>query len=154
MATTMATTSTTDRQSVGRSDARILTELAIKNLKHGERRTDGALPSGNGRLVVSCTKARGRTRRVWTFRYRKSEVHGELMLGQHPGMTLEQARTEARRLVELVRDGLDPKIARVEARRAVTSVEVQGPIAADTPSSFRAFMRTAPSAAWDEARTR
>ena len=36
----------------------------------------------------------------------------------------------------------------------VTSVEVQGPIAADTPSSFRAFMRTAPSAAWDEARTR
>lgn len=118
MATTMATTSTTDRQSVGRSDARILTELAIKNLKHGERRTDGALPSGNGRLVVSCTKARGRTRRVWTFRYRKSEVHGELMIGEHPGMTLEQARTEARRLVELVRDGLDPKIERVEARRA------------------------------------
>ena len=36
----------------------------------------------------------------------------------------------------------------------VTSVEVQGPIATDTPSSFRAFMRTAPSAAWDEARTR
>ena len=36
----------------------------------------------------------------------------------------------------------------------VTSVEVRGPIASDTPSSFRAFMRTAPSAAWDEAQTR
>ena len=36
----------------------------------------------------------------------------------------------------------------------VTSVKVRGSIAADTPSSFRAFMRTAPSAAWDEAQTR
>ena len=40
------------------------------------------------------------------------------MLGEHPGLTLEQARTEARQLVELVRDGLDPKVARLEARRA------------------------------------
>ena len=36
----------------------------------------------------------------------------------------------------------------------VTSVEVPGSISADAPSSFRAFMRTAPSAAWDEAQTR
>ena len=37
---------------------------------------------------------------------------------------------------------------------SVTSVKVQGSTAADTPYSFRAFMRTAPSAAWDEAQTR
>ena len=37
---------------------------------------------------------------------------------------------------------------------AVTSVKVQGSTAADTPHSFRAVMRTAPSAAWDEAQTR
>ena len=114
----MATTSQTEKQSVGRSDARVLTELTIKSLKHGERRTDAALPSGNGRLVVSCTKARGRTRRVWTFRYRKLDLHGELMLGEHPALTLEQARHEARQLLELVRDGVDPKVARLEARQA------------------------------------
>ena len=118
MATTMATTSPSEKQSVGRSEARILTELAIKSLKHGERRTDGGLPSGNGRLVVSCTKARGRIRRVWTFRYRKAEIHGELMLGEHPALTLEAARVEARRLADLVRGGQDPKLKRAEARRA------------------------------------
>jgi hypothetical protein len=114
----MATTSQTEKQSVGRSDARVLTELTIKNLKHGERRTDAALPSGNGRLVVSCSKARGRTRKVWTFRYRKSDLRGELLLGEHPTLTLEQARHEARELLELVRTGVDPKVARLEARQA------------------------------------
>lgn len=114
----MATTFTAEKHPTGRSDARALTEVAIRNLRHGEMRADGALPPGNGRLVVSCVKARRRTRRVWTFRYRKSNMQGELMLGEHPGLTLEQARQEARKLVELVRDGIDPKAARLEARKA------------------------------------
>lgn len=118
MATGMATTFVPDKQSVGRSDARALTELAIKHLKHGESRTDGALPTGNGRLVMSCIAARGRTRRIWTFRYRKADLRGELMLGEHPAVTLEQARGECRKLLELVREGTDPKIARFETRQA------------------------------------
>lgn len=118
MATSMATTFVASEPSSGRRNVRALTELTVKNLKHGESRTDGALPTGNGRLVVACVKARGCSRRVWTFRYRKLDLHGEVMLGEHPALTLEQARTEARKLLELVREGTDPKLARFEARQA------------------------------------
>lgn len=118
MATCMATNFKTETQSLGRTDARSLTEVAIRNLKAGDRRADGALPIGNGRLVVSCTKARGQLRRVWTFRYRKSDLRGEVKLGEHPALSLEQARHEARRLLELVRQGIDPKAARAETRLA------------------------------------
>lgn len=118
MATCMATISPNDKQSLGRTDARPLTDLAIKNLKSGESRTDGALPVGNGRLIVSCTKARGQLRRVWTFRYRKEDLRGELKIGEHPALSLEHARNEARTLLELVRQGTDPKVARGESRLA------------------------------------
>ena len=118
MATCMATSFSGDKQSFGRTDARPLTDLAIKNLKAGQSRTDGALPVGNGRLVVSCTKARGQLRRVWTFRYRKEALRGELKIGEHPALSLEHARNEARSLLELVRLGNDPKVARIESRLA------------------------------------
>ena len=114
----MATSFAIDKQSLGRSDARPLTEVAIRNLKAGDSRTDGALPMGNGRLVMSCTKARGQLRRVWTFRYRNADLRGELKIGDHPALSLEQARQEARQLVELVRQGTDPKVARAETRLA------------------------------------
>lgn len=116
MATCMATSFATDKQSLGRTDARPLTDVAIRNLKAGDSRTDGALPLGNGRLIVSCTKARGQLRRVWTFRYRKADLHGEVKIGNHPALSLEQARDEARQLIELVRQGTDPKVARAETR--------------------------------------
>jgi len=129
MATSMAIPSNANKPSLGRSDTRILTELTIKSLKHGEQRTDGALPPGNGRLVMSCTKARGRIRRVWSFRYRRSEVHGELTLGEHPAISLEQARTEARQLVEMVRNGIDPKVARRAAQLAkIEAVRAQNAV--------------------------
>ena len=118
MATRMATTSDAKALPQGRTDARPLTELAIRNLKAGQSRTDGALPSGNGRLVVSCTKARGQLRRVWTFRYRKADLRGEVKIGEHPALSLEQARHEARALLEVVRQGTDPKVARAESRLA------------------------------------
>ena len=54
------------------------------------------VPCGNGRLVVSCTKARGQLRRVWTFRYRKADLRGEVKIGEHPALPLEKARDEAR----------------------------------------------------------
>jgi len=128
MATCMATSFSGDKQSLGRTDARPLTDLAIKNLKAGESRTDGALPVGNGRLVVSCSKARGQLRRVWTFRYRKEALRGELKIGEHPALSLEHARKEARSLLELVRLGNDPKVARIESR--LTNIEATRQIVA------------------------
>ena len=50
---------------------------AIKALRDGDQRTDGGLPGGNGRLVISCVKSRGMLRKVWTFRYRGAETRGE-----------------------------------------------------------------------------
>jgi integrase len=102
----------------GRVGARPLTDAAIRSLRPGESRTDGALPIGNGRLVVSCSKARGQLRRVWTFRYRKADLRGEAKIGEYPALTLLQARQEARGLLELVRQGSDPKVAQAEARLA------------------------------------
>jgi hypothetical protein len=118
MATCMATDFSLDAKSTGRADVRALSDLAIRNLKDGESRTDGALPVGNGRLVIACAKARGQLRRVWTFRYRKADLRGEIKIGEHPALSLEQARLEARSLLELVRKGSDPKLARFEQRQA------------------------------------
>jgi integrase len=114
----MATSSDPDSTPAGRAGARPLTDLAVRNLKPGDSRTDGALPIGNGRLVVSCTKARGQLRRVWTFRYRKADLRGEVKIGEYPALSLEQARAEARRLLELVRSGTDPRTALAETRLA------------------------------------
>jgi integrase len=117
MAIGMAT-SLTRETSPGRAEVRALTDLTIRSLKDGESRTDGALPVGNGRLIIACTKARGQLRRVWSFRYRKADLRGEIKIGEHPALSLEQARGQARELLELVRQGTDPKVARFEARQA------------------------------------
>jgi hypothetical protein len=125
MATRMATDFRQQKHPTGRAHTRPLTEIAIKNLKAGETRTDGALPIGNGRLVVSCTKPRGLLRRTWTFRYRKADLHGEIKVGDYPALSLEHARQEARELLELVRQGIDPKVARAESRLANLEVARQ-----------------------------
>lgn len=117
MATCMAT-DFTPATAAGRTEVRALSDLTIRSLKAGESRTDGALPVGNGRLIIACTKARGQLRRVWTFRYRKADLSGEVKIGEHPALSLEQARNEARALLELVRQGTDPRVARFEARQA------------------------------------
>jgi hypothetical protein len=114
----MATSFDPEKLPLGRTEARPLTDVAIRNLKPGESRTDGALPLGNGRLIVSCAKAHGQLRRIWTFRYRKADLRGEVKIGEHPALSLEQARHGARELLELVRQGIDPKVARAESRFA------------------------------------
>jgi hypothetical protein len=55
MATGMATSLTREVPSTGRADVRALTDLTIRSLRDGESRTDGALPVGNGRLVIAWT---------------------------------------------------------------------------------------------------
>src|SRR5664279_3666912 len=52
----------------GRVAARALTEASVRALRVGQSRSDGALPVGNGRLVIVCASVRGRTRRTCFLR--------------------------------------------------------------------------------------
>jgi integrase len=100
----------------GRVAARVLTESAIRTLEAGQSRTDGALPVGNGRLIVTCTKGRGRLRRTWTFRVRKADQNVEIVIGDYPAVSLDEARERATELMQQVRDGVDIRTSRPLAR--------------------------------------
>jgi integrase len=76
-------------------------------MKAGESRADGALPVGYGRLVMTCKMRRGRLRRTWSFRVRRAEQTTKQILGDHPSVSLDDARMRASQLIELVRSGAD-----------------------------------------------
>jgi hypothetical protein len=97
--------SSSPASATGRIAARALTEAGIRALRAGQSRTDGALPVGNGRLVVVCTTVRGRVRRTWSFRVRKADQTAEVVIGDHPAISLDEARKRASRLIDLVRAG-------------------------------------------------
>ena len=101
---------------LGRVAARALTESAIRTLKAGQSRTDGALPVGNGRLIVTCTKSQGRLRRTWTFRVRKADQNVEIVSGDHPAVSLDEARERATELMQQVRDSVDIRTSKPLAR--------------------------------------
>ena len=99
----------------------------------------------------------------------RADVPHNSLPGLPPGVDLESkavlkacitaraALAELKQAAELIPNQtmLINTIPLLEAKdSSVTSVKVQGSTAADTPHSFRAVMRTAPSAAWDEAQTR
>ncbi|WP_395701011.1 tyrosine-type recombinase/integrase [Aquabacterium sp.] len=107
----------------GRTAAKPLTDATLRTLKAEQSRTDGALPTGNGRLVITCTKVRGALRRTWTFRYRSKEHQGEVRLGDWPALSLEAARKLARDQIENVRNGIDPKLAMLDARREAAEAQ-------------------------------
>ena len=93
-----------------------ITVLAINSLKVGQSLTDGALPSGNGRLILEYRKDINRM--VWVFRYRKgkagSKMEGAPRLGEYgdpPRMNISEARDKAQELIQLVKQGIDPKSA-------------------------------------------
>ena len=93
-----------------------ITVLAINSLKVGQSLTDGALPSGNGRLILEYRK--DINRKVWVFRYRKgkagSKMEGAPRLGEYgdpPRMNINAARDKAHELIQLVKRGIDPKSA-------------------------------------------
>lgn len=100
----------------GRVAARVLTEPAIRTLKAGQSRADGALPVGNGRLIVTCTKGHGRLRRTWTFRVRKADQNVEIVIGDQPAVSLDEARARAAELMQQVRDGVDIRTSKPLAR--------------------------------------
>lgn len=107
MATTYSAHQRPPSTARGRIAARALTEAGVRALKAGQSRSDGALPVGNGRLVVTCTKARGKLRRTWSFRVRKAGQAAEVMLGDCSAVSLADARQRATRLIELVRGGAE-----------------------------------------------
>lgn len=152
MATCMATFPAASSRA-GRSTVRPLTETVIKNLRVGESRTDGALPPGNGRLVLYCLSRGGGTHRVWTFRYRKQDLRGEMTLGEHPALPLERARSRARDLMELVRQGADPQ-AKAKEDKAVLIATARAQAALGTFESlldaYVAKLKLAEKASWRE----
>jgi integrase len=110
-------------RSAGRVAARALTDAAIRALRDGESRVDGALPVGAGRLIVECRNIRGSLRRSWVFRYRTGAHSGRVQLGDYPAIALEEARTRARAHIENVKQGLDPKIAAFEQKQEIVRAE-------------------------------
>ena len=123
----------------GRVTARALTEAGIRSIKAGQSRSDGALPVGSGRLIMRCTKRRGRLRRTWWFRVRKASQSTELLLGEHPTVSLVEARSHADRLIELVRGGAD--IRNVIMDRPMPSTTPAPPMV-DPGASLRALLRS------------
>lgn len=116
-------TSAAPPEAAGRSTARSLTDAAIRSLRDGESRTDGSLPVGAGRLIVECRKSRGTLRKRWLFRYRTAGSSGKLVLGDYPGVGLEEARTKARAHIEQVRTGVDPQLAAFEEKQTTIRAE-------------------------------
>ena len=111
------------REATGRSISRSLTNAAIRSLRDGESRTDGSLPVGAGRLIVECRKSRSTLRKRWLFRYRTASSSGKLVLGDYPGVGLDEARAKARAHIEQVRTGVDPQLAAFEKKQTTIRAE-------------------------------
>lgn len=137
----------------GRTEVRPLTETSIRNLRSGESRTDGGLPPGNGRLVLYCLARGDRVHRVWTFRYRKQDLRGEMTLGEHPALPLDRARARARDLMELVRQGVDPQ-AKVKEDKAelIAAARAQASLGSldDLLDAYVAKLKKAEKSSWRE----
>jgi hypothetical protein len=125
MAPTSATftAATKPSQATGRIAARPLTDAAIRALRDGESRTDGSLPVGAGRLIIECKKSRSALRRRWVFRYRTATTSRKMLLGDYPGLSLEEARCKARGHIEQVRSGVDPQLAAFERKQSTIRAE-------------------------------
>ena len=54
----------------------------------------------------------------WAVRYRINGIRQRITLGAFPGVSLERARTRSLEIAALVADGVDPKEAEAEERRA------------------------------------
>lgn len=69
---------------------------------------------------MTCTKVRGRIRRTWTFRVRKEAQNAEVVLGELPAISLDEARKRAAELIQRVRDGAALRDS-TEGRSATTA---------------------------------
>jgi hypothetical protein len=62
-------------------------------------------------------------RRRWVFRYRTASTSRKLLLGDYPGLSLEEARCKARGHIEQVRSGVDPQLAAFERKQSTIRAE-------------------------------
>jgi hypothetical protein len=91
------------RRTVGRLGAR---QAANAKPKRG---LDGSLLADDGNLYLQLTRGEGgHVRRSWLFRYDFSKRRREMGLGPLHTRGLKEAREEAKRLRQLLLDGIDP----------------------------------------------
>ena len=118
-------------QHIRRTERKQLTEKEVTNLAAGRKRADGTELPGGGRLIVRAkTTARNGTVRDFLFRY--WDAHGSeraLLIGRHGDgkdrrkLTLKDARAEAWKLSELLKEGKDPQFQREMQRQANREAE-------------------------------
>jgi Arm DNA-binding domain len=97
------------RRTVGRLSAR----QAVM-AKPG-RRLDAVLLADGGNLYLQAARGEGdHVNRSWRFRYERDGKRHEMGLGALHTRSLREAREEAKRLRQLLLDGIDPLAARNE----------------------------------------
>ncbi len=87
-----------------------LTAHAIGAMRPGDKRTDGWLRSGYGRLIVRARKRAGSTVREFAFRWHDADGEHLLTLGTLPSLSLKAARARAQELARVREDGGDPRV--------------------------------------------
>jgi integrase len=96
---------------------KVLTELAIKNLKPGHERKEVSDGKVGGLYLVIQPSGR----KSWALRYRSpgdAGKHVKLTLGSYPGVTLAGARGRASEALGRIAQGVDPAATRLAAREA------------------------------------
>ncbi len=84
-------------------------------------------------------------RRSWTFQYAQGSKRRKMAIGQHPGMSLTEARAEVLRLRAMVAQGKDPK-APVDAAPDVATAVAEylekevSQLSANSQKSYRSFL--------------
>jgi len=94
-----------------------LTDTFVKNVKHtgapaGDKHTDG----GNMYLLVNAAG------KYWRLNYRFDSKQKTLALGVYPDVPLLKARQRRDKARELLADGIDPGIAKQQAKQAQAAV--------------------------------
>ncbi len=90
-----------------------LTEMAIKNLRLEEGKRFQRLYDGGGLFIYLMRRGN----RVWKLRYH--DVTGKerwMKLGEHPAMSIKEARLQAAEIRNKLTQGIDPKREREERR--------------------------------------
>ena len=93
-----------------------LTQKALEGLTSDGRRRDLSV-SGMPGLIVRVASAHGRDVRTWRYRYFRDGKAHYVTLGDFPNVSVAAARVLHAQLIEIVRNGGDPR-AHVEARAA------------------------------------
>jgi integrase len=88
-----------------------LTPRAIERLPAGSKASDGALDTGDGRLIVRARRRRSGVVREFGFRWYDGDGADRLLIiGTIPELSLKSARDRARELQGVVAEGGDPRL--------------------------------------------